>query len=91
MKEYSQRLKLKELRQLRIREIPGGEVEILGTVDFAGNYRVSPDAGDISFVYWDNNPDDGWKPRDEYFKKFRNRAQIATGKKQRNGYISRQK
>jgi hypothetical protein len=78
-----QRQKLKVLRQIRLRELPGGEVEILGTIDFSGNYRVSPDAGDISFVYWDDNPDDGWKPRDIYYKKFRNRAQIATGRKQR--------
>ena len=91
MKEYSQRLKLKELRQLRIREIPGGEVEILGTVDFAGNYKVSSEAGDISFVYWDNSLDDGWKPTDEYYRKFRSRAHIATGRRQRKGYISRLK
>lgn len=87
-----QRLKLKALRQLRIRELSGGEVEILGTIDFAGNYKVSSEAGDISYIFWDTNfEDDGWRPFEEYWKKFRNRAQVATGRKQRKGYISRLK
>ena len=86
-----QRLKLKALRQLRIRELPWGEVEILGTIDFAGNYKVSSEAGDISSIYWDNTLDDGWKPTDEYYRKFRSRARVATGRRQRKAYISRLK
>ena len=79
---------IRDLRKNRARILPNGEVEVLGTVNFSGAYKVSPDAGDVSFIYTDYELDDGWKPCDIYYKKFRNRAQIATGRKQRRPYIT---
>lgn len=80
---------IRELRKNRDHILPSGEVEGLGTINFFGAYKISPDAGDVSFIYNDILTDDGWKPTDEYYERFRNRAQIATRRRQRRPYITK--
>ena len=49
----------------------------IGVVDFAGNYPVSQEAGDISHVFIDCSEDDGWtRVSDGYKLKLKRRRKV---------------